>query len=152
PAIQQVVVQLLHQLAFRADTIQRLDQQSAEQLLRRHRWSAILCVEPGKASVQLHQNVADEFPYLAQRMTRRHARLRRYIGKQPTLIPKHTAHPLVTCLLPSDSESCLTDCRKGVFQQTVSGEEARCSAVRSRRSATGYKRCHSVWLFVSGLC
>ena len=35
PAVQQIVVQLPHQLAFRADGVEHLKQQRAQQLLRR---------------------------------------------------------------------------------------------------------------------
>ena len=34
PAIQKIVIQLLHQLAFRADAVEHLQQQGAQQLLR----------------------------------------------------------------------------------------------------------------------
>jgi hypothetical protein len=92
PAKQQVVVQLLHQLPLRADAIQHLDQQGAQQLLRWHRRSPLSRVEPGKAPAQLGQYIAHQPAYLAQRMPGRNTQLRRYIRKQPTLIPEHTAH------------------------------------------------------------
>lgn len=64
----------------------------AQQLLRWHRRSPLSRVEPGKAPAQLGQYIAHQPAYLAQRMPGRNTRLRRYIRKQPTLIPEHTAH------------------------------------------------------------
>src|SRR5882672_1915945 len=46
PAIQKIVVQLLHQLAFRADAVEHLQQQGAQQLLRRDRRTSLAGVEP----------------------------------------------------------------------------------------------------------
>src|SRR3989449_4707884 len=40
PAVQKIVVQLLHQLAFRPDAVEHLQQQGAQQLLRRDRRTA----------------------------------------------------------------------------------------------------------------
>jgi hypothetical protein len=37
PAIQKIIVELLHQLPLRADAVERLQQQGAQQLLRRDR-------------------------------------------------------------------------------------------------------------------
>jgi hypothetical protein len=46
PAEQEVVVQLLHELALRTHRVERLQQQRPQQLLRRDRGPAVQCVEP----------------------------------------------------------------------------------------------------------
>src|SRR5215472_7016676 len=58
PAVQKIVVQLLHQLAFRPDAVEHLQQQGAQQLLRRDRRTAFARVKPRKATVQLSQHQA----------------------------------------------------------------------------------------------
>src|SRR5262249_26083466 len=88
----KIVVQLLHQLAFRPDAVEHLQQQDAEQLLRRDRRTAFARVKPRKATVQLSQHIAHKRPDLSQRMVRRHPRLRRNVRKQPTLIRKSPPH------------------------------------------------------------
>ena len=81
PAVQKIVVQLLHQLAFRADAVEHLQQQGAQQLLRRDRRTSLAGVEPPKAAVQITQNIPDKFPHLPQRMVRRHTLIRRDVRK-----------------------------------------------------------------------
>jgi len=92
PAIQKIVVQLLHQLAFRADAVEHLQQQGAQQLLRRDRRTSLAGVEPPKAAVQITQNIPDKFPDLPQRMVRWHTLIRRDVRKQAALIRKPAAH------------------------------------------------------------
>src|SRR5262249_17586511 len=92
PAVQKIVVQLLHQLAFRPDAVEHLQQQGAQQLLRRDRRTAFARVKPRKATVQLAQHIAHKLPDLSQRMVRRHPRLRRNVRKEPTLIGKYSPH------------------------------------------------------------
>src|SRR5262245_57438872 len=53
PAVQKIVVQLLHQLAFRPNAVEHLQQQGAQQLLRRNRGTTFARVKPRKATVQL---------------------------------------------------------------------------------------------------
>ena len=81
PAVQQIVVQLLHQLAFRADAVEHLKQQRAQQLLRRNRRTAFARVQLPQATVQLAQHIAHKYPDLPQRMIRRHPRLGRDVRK-----------------------------------------------------------------------
>jgi len=92
PAVQEIVVQLLHQLAFRPNAIEHLQQQSAQQLLRRDRGTSFAGVKLPEATVQLTQNVSDEITDLPQRMVRRHPCLRRDVRKQPALIRKNAPH------------------------------------------------------------
>src|ERR1700681_3601258 len=70
PAVQEIVVQLLHQLAFRPNAVEHLQQQGAQQLLRRDRRASLAGVEPPKAAVQITQNIPDKFPDLPKRMVR----------------------------------------------------------------------------------
>ena len=53
PAVQKIVVQLLHQLAFRPDAVEHLKQQRAQQLFRWNRGTAFARVELRQATVQL---------------------------------------------------------------------------------------------------
>ena len=92
PAIQKIIVELFHQLAFRADAVEHLEQQGAQQLLRWDRGAARARIELSEAGAQVFQNRPNQLPYLPQRMLRRHPRLRRQIGKQSALIPKSSAH------------------------------------------------------------
>ena len=92
PAVEQIVIQLLHQLPFRANAVEYLQKQSAEQMLRRDRGTPLAGVEPPKAPVQFAQNLAHKRPNLPQRMVLRHPRLGRNVGKQPALVLKCPAH------------------------------------------------------------
>ena len=84
PAIQKIVIQLLHQLAFRADAVEHLQQQGAQQLLRRDRRTSLAGVEPPKAAVQeITQNIPDKFPDLPQWMVRWHTLIRRDVRNRP---------------------------------------------------------------------
>ncbi len=92
PAIEQVIIQLLHQLPLRPDAIENLDQQRAQQLFRRYRGPALLRIKTGKAPAQILQDVSDKLPDLPQWMVRGNPRLRGYVGKQPALVLKCPAH------------------------------------------------------------
>jgi hypothetical protein len=100
PAEQQVVVQLLDQLPLGADAVEHLQQQGAQQLLRRNRWTAFTRIQPAEALAQPFQHVANQVAHLAQRMLGRHARLRRNVREQGALITKFAAHCLPPRLRP----------------------------------------------------
>src|SRR5262245_48353985 len=70
---------LLHQLAFRPDAVEHLQQQGAQQLLRRDRGTAFAGVELRKATVELAQHVAHKRADRPQWMVRRYPCLRRYV-------------------------------------------------------------------------
>src|SRR6266536_5520779 len=53
PAVQEIVIQLLHQLEFRPDAVEHLKQQRAQQLFRWNRGTAFARVELRQATVQL---------------------------------------------------------------------------------------------------
>src|ERR1700688_5050881 len=103
PAVQKIVVQLLHQLAFRPNAVEHLQQQCAQQLLWRDRGTSFAGVKLPKVTAQLTQNIADKLtdlpqragrrlPDLPQRVLRRHQCLRRDVRKQPALIRKSAPH------------------------------------------------------------
>src|ERR1700726_2283612 len=92
PAVQQIVIQLLHQLAFRPNAVEHLQQQCAKQLLRRRRGASFARVKLPQVTVHLAQHIADKLSYLPQRMVRRPSRLRRDVRKQPALIRKTAPH------------------------------------------------------------
>src|SRR5450759_4452133 len=88
PAVQKIVVQLFHELSFRPDAVEHLQQQSAQQLLRRDRGTSFARVKLPQATVQLAEYLTDKLPDFPQRMAHRHPCLRRYVRKQPALILK----------------------------------------------------------------
>src|SRR6516164_8749833 len=88
---EQLLSALLLQV-FYGIRSEQLEQQGAQQLLRRDRRTAFARVKPRKATVQLAQHIAHKVPDLPQRMVRRHPRLRRNVRKQPTLIRKYSPH------------------------------------------------------------
>src|SRR6202048_2570438 len=85
PAIQKIIVELLHQLAFRADRVERLKQQGAQQLLRRDRWPPLAGIKLAEARTEVLQNRPHQLPDFPQRMQGGYPRLRRDVGK--------TTHP-----------------------------------------------------------
>src|ERR1700752_1556163 len=92
PAEQQVVVELLHQLPFRAHSIERLQQQRPQQPLRWNRRAAVARVQPVESSRQRLQRRVYQLPDLAQRMTRRNASLQANIAEQLFRSPIFAAH------------------------------------------------------------
>jgi hypothetical protein len=93
PAKQEIVVELLHQLALRAHAVEHLQEQGTQQLFRRDRWPALMRIEFAKAMAQPVQDLANELAYLTQRMIRRSPLLRLDIREQAALILKPSAHP-----------------------------------------------------------
>src|SRR5215469_13441585 len=92
PAIQQIVFQLLHQLTFRADAIEDLKQQRAQQLLGRDRRATFARIEPPEARAQLGQDVAHKLPDTSQRMPLGYAAFGKNIREQLALILESAAH------------------------------------------------------------
>src|SRR6201988_4418289 len=69
PAEEQIEVELLHQLPFRAHRIERLQQQRPQQPLRRDRWPAVTSIEFVERRRQISQRRVHQRADLAQRMT-----------------------------------------------------------------------------------
>src|SRR5580698_1558711 len=53
PAKKKIVIELLHQLAFRTDAVEHLKQERAQELLRRDRGTSLTQIKPAKTAVQL---------------------------------------------------------------------------------------------------
>src|SRR5271165_920192 len=94
PAKQQVVLELLDQHPLAADRIEHLQQQSANQSLRRDRWTAVLRVQTLELAVYLRKCFGNDPPDRAQRVVRRYPALRRDVAKHPFLLRIGSAHPL----------------------------------------------------------
>ena len=67
PAEQQIVVELLHQLSFRAHREERLQQQRPQQTLRWNRRPTITCVKLAEVARQVPQRPVDQVTDRAQR-------------------------------------------------------------------------------------
>src|SRR5262249_25377749 len=92
PAVEQVVVELLHQLPLRADGIERLQQERPQQSLRRDRRPAAVRVRPGKIAVERRQHLVHDRPHQPQRVFGWDALLKVNIGKQFTRPLVQTPH------------------------------------------------------------
>ena len=93
PAVEQVVVQLLHQLRLRADRVERLQQQRPQQPLGRNRRPAGRRVDPLELRVERDQHIIDDAPDHAQRMLRRNTILQIHIGEQLARPRIRAPHP-----------------------------------------------------------
>jgi hypothetical protein len=62
PPIEDVEVQLLHELALTPDRVQRLEQQGAEELLRGDRWPPGLRVQPRETGRQRPPHLIHQRP------------------------------------------------------------------------------------------
>ena len=82
PAEQQIVVELLHQLPFRAHRVERLQQQRPQQPLRRDRRSAVPRIKLGRMPATAPQRRIDKLADRPQRMVRRNARLQPHIAEK----------------------------------------------------------------------
>ena len=92
PAEQQIVVELLHQLALRSDRVERLQQQRPQQLLRRDRGPTAEGVKLLKVRRQRCKRSIGHRQDRPQRMLRRHPALAAHIAEQPFRPPIHTPH------------------------------------------------------------
>ena len=66
PAEQEIVVELLHQLALGTDRVERLQERRAQELLGRDRGPAFGCVTLRELSVERRQRVVHDLTNLAQ--------------------------------------------------------------------------------------
>jgi hypothetical protein len=83
PGVQAIVVQLLHQLSFLPNALERCTAITPED-----RGPSFVRMELTKATVQLDQHIADERPNLSQRICSATPTFRREARKQPALIHK----------------------------------------------------------------
>jgi hypothetical protein len=80
PPEQQVVVELLHEQALAADAVEYLQQQRAQQVLRRDRGPADLGVELVELRRQFPEHDVHHRPQGAQGMVGRNALLQRHVA------------------------------------------------------------------------
>ena len=93
PAVEQVVVDLLDQLALAPDRVQHLQQQRPQQLLRRDRRSADpFGVDTIEALRQLLQRRVHQSPDRSKRMVLGNPGLQRYVAEDPTLERLRSSH------------------------------------------------------------
>ena len=134
PAEQQVVVQLLHQLALRAHRVERLQQQGPQQLLRRDRGPAVQRVELLELPVQRRQRGIRDRQDRPQRMARRHPALAAHIAEQPFRPPIRSAHPQPRPNLPRPIESRSGSRDQRLFPQPASALGIASTTCGGRRS------------------
>jgi len=84
PAKQQIILRLIHQLAFRPDREQDLDQGRSQQPLRRDRGAPVDGIEPGERGIERRQGSIDDGPDLVKRV----------ICRNPLLQKTHSARPI----------------------------------------------------------
>ena len=85
PTEQEIVVELLHELPLAPDAVERLEQQGAEELLRRDRGPAGVGVQQGEARRQLLQGAVRHGPNRAERMILRDALFGREVAPHVAL-------------------------------------------------------------------
>ncbi len=102
---KQVVVQLLYELTFGAEPEEGLQQQCAQQLLRRDRRAALrrytACRNWAESTSNASSTIARIHP---QRMIRRHPRLAAYVAEQTFRLNIRPAHPR-SSPVPEETES-----------------------------------------------
>ena len=99
PAKQQVVIELLHQLPLAANRVERLQQQRAQQLLRRNRRPPELDIQRAEPRREPLQRPIGDAANRAQRMIRRHPLLERHVAEHRSRLlvgSTHQAAPFVS--------------------------------------------------------
>src|SRR6187200_1298758 len=92
PAKQQVVIDLLHQLALRADGVEGLQKRGAQKTLRCDRLAPRSLVQPLELGIERDQHIVDDRPDRAQRMLCGYAILEVDIGEQRSRRGIRSAH------------------------------------------------------------
>ena len=92
PAEQEIVLHLLHELAFRADREQNLDQRGAQQPLGRNRRAAIGGIKLGELCVERRQRGIHKLANLAERMTEGNAFLQIDVAEHRARLPILSTH------------------------------------------------------------
>jgi hypothetical protein len=82
PTEQQTIVELLHQLPFRAHRLKRRQEQRAQQPLRRNRCPPFASIEPIQPPRQLLQCSINQCADRPQRMVRRNASLQTHVADE----------------------------------------------------------------------
>jgi hypothetical protein len=100
PAEQQIVVDLLHQLALGAHRVEGLQQRGAQQALGCDRLAPRALVEPLELGIERGQHVVDDCPDRAQRVLGGHALFQVNVGEQRSRRGIRSAHAGPHC--PAD--------------------------------------------------
>jgi hypothetical protein len=95
PAEQQIEIQLLHQLALRADRIKRLEQQRPEQLLRRNGRAARPRIHNLEIRRQRPRNIVHDAADNPKRMALRNPLLQIHIAEKTATLLICSAHPIL---------------------------------------------------------
>ena len=93
PAVEDVEVELLHQLPLAADRVQHLQYRSSDQLLRRNRRPADARVQPLKHRRHLLQRRVDQHADRTQRVILRHPLRGRDVAEHSCVLVQLSAHP-----------------------------------------------------------
>jgi hypothetical protein len=89
---QEVVVELFHELALAPDTVERLQEQRPEQLLRRDRGAAGVGIQQGEAGRQILQGLIHHRPDPAEGMVLRDPLFRLNVAPHMPLLGIAAAH------------------------------------------------------------
>jgi len=81
PTIEKVIIELLNELPFRPDRIERLQQKRPQQPLGRYRRPPTVRVGIGKIAVERSQNFVHDRSHKPQRVLRRNPLLEVHVGK-----------------------------------------------------------------------
>ena len=96
PAVEQIEVQLLHQLALAADGVEHLQQQGAEQLLRGNRRAPIGGIQGREPRRQVGQDRLNQGLHGPEGVVRRNPVLQADITEQLTLAAVRATHVRLT--------------------------------------------------------
>ena len=112
PAEQQIVVELLHELALAPHRVEHLKQERAEQLLRRDRRAAPVGVEGVEPRRERDQRAVDHRAHGTQRMVGGNALLQRDVAEHRHLLPLGAPHETRSAV--EDAPQYLNDRAKSI--------------------------------------
>jgi hypothetical protein len=115
PSIENVEVQLLHELPLAPDRVQRLEQQGAEELLGRDGRPPDLRVQPREPRRQVPQHLIDQHSDRAQGV----------IGRHPLLWPDVAKHVIRDRLVAAHAHLLVT-VETGMPHRSILGFSAAC--------------------------
>jgi len=127
PAVQQVVLDGLDQLALAADGKQDLQQQGLEQHLRRHRGAAPAGVHRVELAVHRRQQRIDHGAQFAQRVCRRYPLFKADVAEHRPLEVLVASHrPRLGCSPMASDRTGRRQRRRGIFQRPARGRPLGC--------------------------
>ena len=111
PAKQQVVIQLLHQLPLAADGVERLQQQRAQQPLRRNRRAPEMDIQPAQLRREAVQGAIGDAPNRPERMIAGDPLLERHIAEHRPRLLVGSTHRLAPFVSRSIGSTPGSTCR-----------------------------------------